>query len=78
MPNWLNIFPYSMGDYAKSSINKNFIDLYKNSNFTLENDIPDKDNIVKFANKFELGYDTLYGTIHNFLFKDIVKIKFEV
>jgi hypothetical protein len=79
MPNWLNIFPYSMSDYANSSINKNFIDLYKNSTFTLENDVMlDIDNTQVFTNRFELGYDTLYGTIHNFLFKDIVKIKWMI
>jgi hypothetical protein len=79
MPNWLNIFPYTMGDYTNSSIYKNFIDLYKNSKFSLENDIIlDINDTTIFANRFELTYDTLYGTIHNFLFKDIVKIKWMI
>jgi hypothetical protein len=68
-----------MDNYTNSSIYKNFIDLYKNSNFTLENDVVlDINDPNVSMNNFELGYDTLYGTIHNFLFKDIVKIKWMI
>ena len=79
MPNWLNIFPYLMGNYKESMIYNNFIDLYKNKQFNLVNDvILDVDNNKLYENRFELGYDTLYGTIYKFLYKDIVKIKWMI
>lgn len=74
MPNWINIFPYTLNNYSSSILYKNFEYLYKKKRFdptTLS-----KDKILD--DEFILGYPTLYGCIHNFLFKDIVSIKWMI
>jgi len=67
LPNWLNIFPYKTSDDLTS------IKPYIN----LENIFIEK----KFdynKNDLYIGYDTLYGTIANFLYHDIYRIKWMI
>jgi len=61
LANYMNIYNYRMDNYEKSYIYKDFIERYKNKRF-------ERDNL-------ELGNYTLYGVINNFLFGDIIKIK---
>ena len=84
LPNWCNIFPYTMLTYKTSNIFKNFKDLYNNKGFKLEqpneliyiNYETDEYEIKK--NIFQLGYSILYGTIYNFLYMDIRQIKWMI
>lgn len=61
MSNYMNIYNYRMDNYERSYVYKDFLERYKSKSF-------EKD-------KLELGYYTLYGVINNFLFSDIIKIK---
>lgn len=86
-PNWLNIFPYTMGSYKESDIYKNFIHIYKNKFFT-DSDIniisldPYEDSYIQLSiyeeRYFKIGYPKLYGVIYNFLYMDIVPIKWMI
>lgn len=93
LPNWINIFPYTIDNFKNTLIYKNFCYLKDNSLFkiydkyfwkNLENNFDDPTSIYnilsnKFIpNYFILGYDTLYGTIHNFLYMDIKDIKWMI
>ena len=68
--NWLNIFPYKykeLDDIKDNSLFDNLSAIYKNKNFNLEE-----------PRSLLLGYDTLYGTISNFLYNDIYPIKWMI
>ena len=67
--NWLNIFPYTMETIETNTIYTNLRDLYLQHSFEEEEE-GEYSNIT-----FTLGYDTLHGTINNFLYEDIFKIK---
>lgn len=69
MPNWLNIFPYNIENYQISDIYINFLYLFNNKKFELYDD---NNNI------FKLQYETLFGTIKNFLYNDIKNIKWMI
>lgn len=87
-PNWLNIFPYTMETYKESNIYKNFIYIYENKNFTdldihiinINRDAPNyiQIHIEDSKDYFKLGYQKLYGVIYNFLYMDIVPIKWMI
>ena len=64
LPNWLNIFPYTIDNYFESEIYINLNELTSNHNFELNN--------------LKMGYNTLYGIIVNFLYNDIKKIKWMI
>ena len=64
LTNWLNIFPYTLYDYYDSDIYENLDELTATHNFKLDN--------------LKIGYNTLYGTIVNFLYNDIKKIKWMI
>jgi hypothetical protein len=68
--NWLNVFPYTLETIETNNIYKNLRDMYLQSRFKSDVDDEDNTNIT-----FELGYDSLYGTIFNHLYEDIYKIK---
>ena len=68
--NWLNIFPYTMLDYKKSDIYKEFELYHKTKKF------PDYKYFEYYD--FKLGYHTLYGTIKSFLYDDIKDIKWMI
>ncbi len=87
LPNWINIFPYTLSDYKNSIHYKNFIDIMirsqqKNKIF-LDNFLPwdtiSNDTFVyntKINDELLLiGYENIYGTIYNFLYNDIKYIK---
>ena len=86
MPNWLNIFPYTMDTYKESLIYKNFIKIYNEKVFIIRN----KDIIyietneeylqldVNTYNYFMLEYPILYRTIYNFMYMDIKSIKWMI
>ena len=81
LPNWCNIFPYTMETYKSSNIYKNFINIYKKKNFEIsEVTSYDEKNIFNEINEryFLLGYPILYGTIYNFLYLDIKPIKWMI
>jgi hypothetical protein len=67
--NWLNVFPYTIETIETNAIYTNLRDLYLQHSFSEEED-GEYSNIT-----FTLGYDTLHGTINNFLYEDIFKIK---
>jgi hypothetical protein len=83
-PNWLNIFPYTIDTYKESFIYKNFVELYKEKKFTLEETIYFDTNTdyiqlnITTDEYFNLGYPILYGTIYNFLYMDIKPIKWMI
>ena len=69
LPNWLNIFPYKLKQISdikniKPYDNLQSIFTYKKFDFT--------------TNDLEIGYDTLYGTIVNFLYNDVYRIKWMI
>lgn len=70
LPNWLNIFPYNY----KSLEDLKKIDLYKNLKTRFVNHLFDENN----NNNLDIGNDTLYGTITNFLYNDIYRIKWMI
>ena len=88
LPNWLNIFPYDMLDFKKSKIYKNFLDKFINFKFISDDNLvfwdTENKNTFNFKNIsfindfFILGYNNLYGTINNFLYNDIVSIKWMI
>jgi hypothetical protein len=87
MPNWINIFPYTMETYKESLIYKNFKHLYENKYFYPSYDVIfsvdslDENYIqisVENTNYFKLGYPKLYGVIYNFLYMDIKPIKWMI
>ncbi len=88
LPNWLNVFPYTIDDYTKSPYYKNLRDLIRNKKILSENDdirfISKIDNLnydidIDFIQKkLLLGYENLYGTIYNFLYNDIKTIKWMI
>jgi hypothetical protein len=68
--NWINIFPYNYEELIKIENNdlyKNLSKLYFKKEFNLVN-----------QNELLLGYDTLFGTISNFLYNDIFPIKWMI
>jgi len=66
LPNWLNIFPYKLEDLNKIELYINLKEKYSKKIFN-----EDEDNL-------DIGYDTLYGTIVNFLYNDIYRIKWMI
>ena len=85
LPNWINIFPYTMETYKNSNIYKNFKYLYETKKFTLQADEIfmihsqiEKINVMVNTSHFLLGYPILYGTIYNFLYHDIKPIKWMI
>jgi hypothetical protein len=84
LPNWLNIFPYTIDNYKNINLYINFCQLRKDSSFKLDNylvwdRIGNENDFIynKDINNthFLLGYDNLYGTIYKFLYMDIKDIK---
>jgi hypothetical protein len=69
-PNWLNIFPYTMNNYKKSSVYLEFEEYRKNKNFP-------EYKYYDYSN-FKLGYHTLFGVIKKFLYDDIKDIKWMI
>jgi hypothetical protein len=69
LPNWLNIFPYNY----KNLEDLKKIDLYKNLKTRFVYHLFDEKN-----NNLDIGNDTLYGTITNFLYNDIYRIKWMI
>ena len=89
LPNWSNIFPYTMNTYKDSVIYNNFLQLFLNKNFVVENNIywntlNEIDNEFEYSNinfkntHFVLGYSSLYNCIYNFLYMDIKPIKWMI
>jgi hypothetical protein len=85
LPNWCNIFPYTMETYKTSDIYKNFEYLYLNKKFSNTSTIfelikTDKHTDYDFQREtnFKLGFPILYGTIYSFLYMDIKKIKWMI
>lgn len=82
LPNWLNIFPHTLDTYKTSKIYKNFIYLYGNKNFSLDqieyNNLEEIESSIDKSSYFILDYHILYGTIYNFLYNDIKDIKWMI
>lgn len=85
LPNWCNIFPYTMETYKTSDIYINFEYLYLNKKFSIKPIIlqlikSDKHTDYDFQSEinFKLGFPILYGTIYSFLYTDIKKIKWMI
>ena len=69
LPNWLNIFPYKfnkLDDLNKIKPYINLKQIFREKKFD-----DSEDNL-------DIGYDTLYGTIVNFLYNDIYRIKWMI
>jgi hypothetical protein len=69
LPNWLNIFPYNLkqiSDIKNISLYDNLQNIFKYKEFDYK------------TNDLKIGYDTLYGTIANFLYNDIYRIKWMI
>ena len=69
LPNWLNIFPYKLkqiSDIKNIKPYDNLQDIFKYKKFDYT------------SNDLEIGYDTLYGTIVNFLYNDVYRIKWMI
>ena len=69
LPNWLNIFPYkydSIDNFNNIKPYNNLKSLFLFKEFNYNN------------NDLDIGYDTLYGTIANFLYNDIYRIKWMI
>lgn len=68
LPNWINIFPVLMDDLGKNELYQNTAQLFINKQFSLTdiNGMP------------KIGYSTLYGTVYQFLYTDIVGIKWMI
>lgn len=75
--NWLNVFPYTIETIETNTIYTNLKELYLQHSFSDDGDRDgDGDGDGGEGDiTFTLGYDTLYGTINNFLYEDIFKIK---
>ena len=87
LPNWLNIFPYTLKTYKTSLIYKNFIYLYKNYeiySMPINNVIDPRKEIeepiitIDKSKYMMLGFPILYGIVYNFLFQDIKQIKWMI
>lgn len=85
LPNWCNIFPYTMETYKTSDIYKNFEYLHLNKKFSITANIfqlikTNKHTDYDFQTEinFKLGFPILYGTIYSFLYTDIKKIKWMI
>lgn len=84
MPNWLNIFPYTMDTYKTSQIYKNFTKLYNEHIFVIDDSIYNNSNddyvqlTINTDHHFKLGYGILYGTLYNFMYKSILQIKWMI
>lgn len=69
LPNWLNIFPYKLDDLDDLKKIKPYINLQE---------IFIKKKFDDSEDNLDIGYDTLYGTIVNFLYNDICRIKWMI
>ncbi len=89
LPNWINVFPYTLNSYKNSSIYDNFRYLVKNKKFInssslLEyidtNSQNENINLNKefFNQNLLIGYNNLYGCVYNFLYSDIKTIKWMI
>lgn len=84
LPNWINVFPYTISNYMYSDV---FINL---NNMVLNKKFINKDSLLEYINErisldsntfdslLHLGYSNLYGCIYNFLYNDIKSIKFMI
>lgn len=64
LANWINIFPYTKKNYQDSKEFENFNNLFKLNTFSKFN--------------CQIGYDTIYGVIKQFLYNDIKRIKWMI
>lgn len=86
MPNWLNIFPYTIDNYKESSSYKNCINIYTKKKFNLtdysnlinENDENFIQINVSNDDWFKMGYSKFYGVIYSFMYMDIKPIKWMI
>lgn len=85
LPNWINVFPYTIDSYKSSSIFLNFKNLVKTRGFVNSSSLLeyiDFESIIMnkeaFNKHFLLGYSNLYGCIYNFLYSDIKTIKWMI
>jgi hypothetical protein len=86
LPNWINIFPYTMKTYKDSLIYKNFKYQFENNKFIYQDQLiyditQNSEQIelnINYNEYFILGYPILYGTVYNFLYMDIKPIKWMI
>ena len=84
MPNWLNIFPYTMDTYMKSNVYLNFKKIFMEKKFNDEGLIYIETNqdylnlYIIIEEHFFLGYPILYGVVYNFMYNDIKPIKWMI
>ena len=85
LPNWCNIFPYTMETYRLSDLYKNFEYLYLKKKIVKTDLLSDliksdkhTDYDFKSETNFKLGFPILYGTVHSFLYLDIKNIKWMI
>jgi len=84
IPNWINIFPYTMDTYKDSLIYKNFLNIYNEKKFKFQHKIYLETNeeylqlSIISKNHLMLEYPILYGTIYNFMYMDIKSIKWMI
>jgi len=80
LPNWINVFPYTINNYRNSDIFINLNKLVLNRKFSNNDSLlkytTEQINPIEFENILQLGYNNLYGCIYNFLYNDIKSIKF--
>ena len=79
--NWINIFPYTISDLQDNKIKNNFQKLLDSNGFITNSELffdietNNPDFIDYNKTNFLLGYDSLLGTLKNFLYDDIKTIK---
>ena len=86
LPNWCNIFPYTMESYKTSDLYKNFEYLYLEkkmfNSYNLLHQLIDTDKHTDYdfetEKNFKLGFPILYGTVYSFLYLDIKNIKWMI
>lgn len=80
IPNWINIFPYTMDDYKNSPEYKNCKKKFVEKNFPQDaNILVLNDDIDKsMEDAFKLGYPIFYGIIHGFMYNEIKPIKWMI
>jgi hypothetical protein len=86
LPNWINVFPYTINNYLDSELFKNLNKLVQNKGFQNSNSlykyIGEDSSITLNKKEYEknllIGYDNLYGCIYNFLYNDIKTIKWMI
>lgn len=84
LPNWINVFPYTINNYINSDIFNNLNNLVLSSQFKNNDSLVGyiSDRITLDSNAFtkllHLGYHNLYGCAYNFLYQDIKLIKFMI